>query len=315
MQKKTILPLSAAIAFLSMGIAANSQAQLVSCGDVITTPTTLDANLVCPIADADSVAIVIEGPGGSLSMGDYSLTCSTSAFGSGIVLLGQGARLSGGTVTGCGDAVTLGGDGSHFVTNVYITDFGDDAVYIDSNNNVVTNMEIVGDDWDSDEGIDIAGHNNVVNFNYIEGAGDEGIEIAGDFNIVSSNEVLGSANDGIEIDGAFANVTNNYTHHNGSSGIEVDGNFGTIFSNTVANNDGGVDLDQGTSNVINNNTVSDNGTYGIFIFDAEPTNNTISNNTSLGHTYDLFDAVDFDCSGDNTWENNTFSTSQPACLE
>lgn len=299
-----------------MGIATGSQAQAVSCGDVITTPTTLDSDLVCTIADEFSVAIAIEGPSGSLSMGDYSLTCSTNEFGTGIILLESGARLSGGSVIGCGDAVTVGGDGSHFVTGVTITDFGDDAVYIESNGNVVSNMHIVGDGTDSDEGIDIQGDNNLVNNNIIEFAGDEGIEVAGDRNTVTSNEVYYSDNDGIEIDGTYANVTNNITAFNGSSGIEIDSDNGTISQNVVANNtEGGIDLDQGDSNVIANNNVDDNGTYGIFILDDEPTNNTISGNVSEGQTYDLFDAVDLDCTGSNTWQNNTFTTSDPSCLD
>ncbi|WP_445364678.1 right-handed parallel beta-helix repeat-containing protein [Microbulbifer sp. ANSA003] len=316
MQKKSILPLSAAIAVLSMGIASGSQAQAVSCGDVITSPTTLDSDLVCTIADEFSVAIAIEGPSGSLSMGDYSLTCSTNEFGTGIILLESGARLSGGSVIGCGDAVTVGGDGNHFVTGVTITDFGDDAVYVESDFNVVSNMTITGDGWDSDEGIDIQGNNNLVNNNLVENAGDEGIEVAGDYNTVTFNEVYFSGNDGIEIDGIFANITNNISAFNGSSGIEIDSDNGTISLNNVTDNEeGGIDLDQGDSNSIVNNNVVDNGTYGIFISDDEPTNNTISGNFSEGQTYDLFDAVDFDCSGSNTWQNNTFTTSDPSCLD
>ncbi|AWF80913.1 hypothetical protein BTJ40_08880 [Microbulbifer sp. A4B17] len=314
MQKKTILPLASAIAVLSMGITAGAQAQ-VSCGDTITTPTTLDSDLVCTIADEFSVALAIEGPSGRLSMGDYSLTCSTNEFGTGIILLGSGARLTGGSVIGCGDAVTLSEDGSHFASDVYITDFGDDGVYVESNNNVVSFMEIINDGSDSDEGIDIQGNNNLISANYVEGAGDEGIEVAGDFNTVTANEVSFSTFDGIEIDGDFAVVVNNTSAFNGGSGIEVDANNGTISTNTISFNDSGIDLDQGDNNAITNNSVTDNGTYGIFILDDGPTNNTITNNVSEGHTYDLFDAFDTDCTGSNTWQNNTFSTSDPACLD
>ncbi|WHI47718.1 right-handed parallel beta-helix repeat-containing protein [Microbulbifer sp. VAAF005] len=316
MQKKSSLPLSAAIAVLAMGITTGSQAQTVSCGDVITTPTTLDSDLTCTIADEFSVAIAIEGPSGSLTMGDYSLTCSTNEFGTGIILLGSGARLTGGSVISCGDAVTLGGNGNHYVTGVTITDFGDDAVYVESDSNVVSNMHIVGDGTDSDEGIDIQGNNNLVNSNIIEFAGDEGIEVGGDYNTVTSNEVYYSDNDGIEIDGIFAHVTNNITAYNGSSGIEIDSDNGTISLNNVSDNEeGGINLDQGDSNSISNNNVVNNGTNGIFILDDEPTNNTISGNVSQGQTFDLFDPLDPDCTDSNTWQNNTFTTSDPSCLD
>ncbi|WP_444944503.1 right-handed parallel beta-helix repeat-containing protein [Microbulbifer sp. ZKSA006] len=315
MQKKSISPLSAAIALLSMGIATGSQAQTVSCGDVITTPTTLDGDLVCTIADSHDVAITIEGPAGSLSMGEYSLTCSTNEYGRGILLEESGARLSGGEVIGCHDALTLAGNGSHTVADVNVSDFGDDAVTVRSDNNLVSDMEVIGDASDSDNGIVIRGDFNVIYSNTVEAAGDEGILINGSFNSVIANETVYSKYDGIEVNGTFSNVHGNISAFNGGSGIEIDDDLNTISGNTiVGNGNGGIDLDRGDGNSINGNYVISNDTYGIFILDSKPTNNTISGNTATGQTYDLYDAVDPDCTGSNIWENNIATTASPSCL-
>ncbi|WP_444896770.1 right-handed parallel beta-helix repeat-containing protein [Microbulbifer sp. SSSA005] len=316
MQKKYILPLSAALAVLSMGVATGSQAQAVSCGDVITTPTTLDSDLVCTIADEFSVAIAIEGPSGSLSMGDYSLTCSTNKFGTGIILLESGARLSGGSVIGCGDAVTVVGDGGHYVTGVTITDSGNNAVYVKSNFNVVSSMTITGGSGVVDEGILIQGNNNLVNNNFVGNTDNPGIEITGAYNHVYFNEVYFCATDGIVAGGIFSRVTHNTSNFNGYQGISVAGSYGTIAQNKITDNDfAGIQILQGEFNNIANNNVVDNGTYGIYIADSMPTDNTISGNFSKGHTYDLYDPENFACISSNTWINNTFTTSDPGCLD
>ncbi len=85
----------------------------VACGDTITTAETLTGNLDCPGAPVLTI-----GAGGSLDMNGFQVTCNGGLFG--IVMLGDGASLSNGSVGNCSSsAIELYGD-KQKLTGVYV---------------------------------------------------------------------------------------------------------------------------------------------------------------------------------------------------
>ena len=59
--------------------------------------------------------------GSVLNLGGHTVTCSGRAFMSGISLMGRGAHLTNGTVSGCFGGVGLGGEGGNTMTKVTVT--------------------------------------------------------------------------------------------------------------------------------------------------------------------------------------------------
>ncbi|WP_445363587.1 right-handed parallel beta-helix repeat-containing protein [Microbulbifer sp. ANSA003] len=206
----------------------------VSCGDVITTAEVLTQDLLCDLTAAEPDALTIVGPEGSLSMGDFSVTCATGAGfgGAGIRILGQGAVLTGGAINDCFDNIFIDGVGYH----------------------TVVGTELVGS---VDDGIDIDSIFNNISGCIITDSGRVGVDMDDDFNTLSSCVVSLSVSDGIQVDDSFSNVFNNISTFNGGAGILIEGSSSNIISqNLISSNDGGgivLEFTNSTNNVITGN--------------------------------------------------------------
>ena len=104
-----------------VGTALPAAAQ-VACGDTITGTAVLTEDLTCP---NDDPALTVDG--GTLVLRGNTVSCDGNDA-TGILLIGEGARLSDGTVTACTDGVVLDGEGDHKVCR------------IDSNENQLTGV-------------------------------------------------------------------------------------------------------------------------------------------------------------------------------
>ncbi|WP_444942103.1 right-handed parallel beta-helix repeat-containing protein [Microbulbifer sp. ZKSA004] len=307
-------------ALLSLGSSLSPSINAVECGDIITEPATLTEDLTCSINDPNSAALTIQGPSGSLYMAGFSLTCSGLDQSNGIVLTGSSGELSTGTINGCNDAVVLSESGFHTVYGINILLPLDDGIVVSSNGNTVIGNFTLGDGSDSDDGIDINGNYNFISQNIIELSGDEGMEVDGIANTIIDNTITGSDSDGVELDGDFSIFISNTILGNDNTGIEIEGSSCTVSNNTVTGNgSSGITLQSSASNNnITQNNSNDNGAYGIFVTSMNATGNSIVFNTATGNgLFDLIDLFeDSDCSvNSNLWSGNTFSTSDPSCLE
>lgn len=111
---------AAAAAFTYLGF-FTSPALAVECGDVITTDTTLTAD-VGPCTSATDPALTVVGA--TLDMAGKSLRCDADSPAVGILLDGNASTLANGAVRGCGTdgGVVLGGTGKHQVAAVVSRD-------------------------------------------------------------------------------------------------------------------------------------------------------------------------------------------------
>ncbi|MFA0813573.1 right-handed parallel beta-helix repeat-containing protein [Microbulbifer epialgicus] len=304
-----------------------SQAAAVDCYDVITAPTILTQDLTCELTAENPIALTIVGPFGSLSMNGRQLNCIYDSEDedqwAGILIEGASGLVNGGGIVGCPDGVHVKGAGSHSVNNMEILDFEDDGVLVESDNNLVSGNQIIGQGLAIiGDGVDANGHFTTIVENYIEGAGDEGVEIDGEYVKVISNHIVGSGQDGVEVDADFAVVRANILENNGSDGVEIVEDFSSVSQNYVFGNvDDGIEFSGGSDNLVSQNIVVNNGrvgetdSAGIIISNVGSINNTIFGNIAFGNiNYDLRDEFDPDCTGSNSWLANTFGTADPPCL-
>ncbi|WHI49699.1 right-handed parallel beta-helix repeat-containing protein [Microbulbifer sp. MLAF003] len=310
------------VAFIfSIFISFNSLA--VECGDIISTPKFLLQDLNCHLSPEKPVALTIEGPSGSLTMGNKQLTCSFNAGEGevGIALEGFAARLVGGQINDCPNGVIARGRGSHSIIETEIHAALFEGVTLESNNNIVSRSVVLGLGVTQGEGISLDGKNNTATENRVIGVGDEGIEIDGDFATVNFNYVDGNGDDGIDIEALNAIITANFVRGN-DEGISIEDDNAVVNSNTVTENGrNGIEIFGASNNLVSNNLVTKNGfvipgSAGIVILLESDENNEIVGNTSLGNSeVDLKDVFDPDCTGSNVWLDNIFETADPTCLK
>ncbi|WP_444935569.1 right-handed parallel beta-helix repeat-containing protein [Microbulbifer sp. JMSA004] len=303
-----------------LGISLSSNISAIECGDIITEPATLTEDLTCSIDDPNSAALTIQGPGGSLYMAGFALTCSGLDQSNGIALTGSSGELSTGTINGCNDAIVLSDGGFHTVYGINIFFPLDDAIVVSSNSNAVIGNYTVGDGSDSDDGIDINGNYNYISQNSIESSGDEGMEIFGVSNTIIENTITGSDSDGVELYGNYNIFVSNTILNNDSTGIVIGGSSCTVSNNTVTGNGSSGILLQSlaSNNGLSQNTSSNNGAYGIYVAGIDVIGNSIVFNTTTGNgIFDLFDLFEAeDCSiNNNLWSGNIAGSTYPNCLD
>ncbi|WP_444894269.1 right-handed parallel beta-helix repeat-containing protein [Microbulbifer sp. TRSA001] len=303
-----------------LGISLSSNISAIECGDIITEPATLTEDLTCSIDDPNSAALTIQGPGGSLYMAGFTLTCSGLDQSNGIALTGSSGELSTGTINGCNDAIVLSDGGFHTVYGINIFFPLDDAIVVSSNSNAVIGNYTVGDGSDSDDGIDINGNYNYISQNSIESSGDEGMEIFGVSNTIIENTITGSDSDGVELYGNYNIFVSNTILNNDSTGIVIGGSSCTVSNNTVTGNGSSGILLQSlaSNNGLSQNTSSNNGAYGIYVAGIDVIGNSIVFNTTTGNgIFDLFDLFEAeDCSiNNNLWSGNIAGSTYPNCLD
>ncbi|AWF81958.1 hypothetical protein BTJ40_14615 [Microbulbifer sp. A4B17] len=298
----------------SLGLTISLNSFAVSCGDTITTQETLTEDLLC----TDNPALTISGPGGGLDLAGFTVECSDSSN-EGIYLTGLAASVTSGEVTNCFNSILLVDDGVHSVTDIEITEPDEVGVVIDSNSNFVTGVQVIAGSGDFATGINIedpASYNQILG-NFVEGAVFAGIYVEGRGNNITSNEIVGSDNFGIRLDpDGFSNlILQNIIDGGAGIGIAVNSDFNLISQNSINNNQTGISIESADNNTVNINTSDNNSVYGIAIQGTDANFNSIlSNSADNNGDFDLFASDDPDCTSTNNWIGNSFTTSDPGCL-
>jgi parallel beta-helix repeat protein len=174
----------------------------------------------------------------------------------------------------------------------------------------------------SQNGIQLeASDQNEVSSNNFEQIGELAIFVRGSSNVVSGNKIVGSGFGGINVDGTSGRADGNIVEGN----VVTDGvSYGiamwratncSLTGNTVTRNGIGIVLtDHSLGNLVEGNNVTGNKGGGISIGEGS-SGNTVKGNFAKGNgdgtnAFDLFDA-----SGNNIWQNNTYSTKKPDTLQ
>jgi len=323
-----ILP---ALAFCFVVGASTLGAQVV-CGDIITTPAELTADLICDGNDAGP-ALTVMGPGGKLDLNGFTVDCDNDADATdtdGIVLTGRKALVHSGTVTDCTDGVVLIAPGHHHVANI-------------------TSELNSGDGFRVPDG---GSNRNKLNANTAQDNGGAGFHVGSAAGSSSDNSFVANLSDdnggyGLRIwtTGGGHKVNGNTFSNNGAAGIVVHVSASqAIHGNTIfSNGTQGIGILAGGRNVITENMIDDNGTIslasstGLLVRGTDDnrlegnivtgsrrgidlsanganfsTDNRIEGNTVTGNTVDMSDAS-ADCDN-NKWKGNTFNTSNKACI-
>jgi parallel beta-helix repeat protein len=216
-----------------------ADAVTLSCGDTITTDTTLTADVTC----TSYSGVYFGARGITLDLNGYSIT-STSHTGAGVYNDGfDGVTIQNGTISGFFDGVDVVVANRNTVQDLTLLDLGGTGIYvIEGNGN-----KILGNTY-SDPfgggGINIVGSRNVIDGNSITGAGGIGIIVQGGLvltargNKVTFNDTNGNGQ-GIEVDSASARtlVEGNHANNNTSAGISIY-SPSTTLTNNEANDNG-----------------------------------------------------------------------------
>ena len=287
-------------------LAAAGPALAVECGDTITGSTRLERDLIC----TNDPALTVDG--GVLDLGGFTVVCDhpppppvPPATGVGILLEGEGARLSDGAVTGCFVAVQVAGDGGHTVRGLTAS-AGNQGILVESGGNRVLDSHILR--GLEDAAVQVNGSDNLLRGNQVAGSSDQGFEINGSDNQIVGNSIGGVA-EGIQLEGERNHVLRNRIVGATDRGIDVRGLVEPTGGHVIADNlivdgvDGIATLESSNGNRISRNTIYGNSDQGIF---AGTLGNTIEGNRALLNTVDLQDNT-VDCD-DNLWRDNEFET-------
>ncbi|MEM6497397.1 MAG: right-handed parallel beta-helix repeat-containing protein [Pseudomonadota bacterium] len=239
-----------------------------------------------------AVAFIAPGATGRLTtpgaVNDSLTLGGSNTHVAGITIVGHGAG-------GAGDGVSVGDNRSNvFLTNLNISNAGDDSVDIEDNNQVtVINLTSTNP---VEDGIDISDDNNVTIIGgSISNSGEEGIEISDD-NVVSITGITitnNNAEDGISMfSGNNVTIRNVSITGPGNDGIQANfGNTLNISGLTVTNMDYAISLfgsppGNGNSATITNSTFSNINTD---VFYVEPNNSlSVTNSVINGAGNDVF---------------------------
>jgi len=305
----------------------------IKCGTVITTDTTLTANV---------------GPcvGGGLVIGADNITLDLGRFG----ILGRANR------SGDGVGIHLVGRTGVTVKNGRVIDF-DAGVAIEGGSANTISKLLAKDNigttkrGDFGEGIALSSSsgNRIIGNDVVHNGPFDGIGLFGassgnliEDNVVADNNIAATADDGIRIEGPGA--TNNTLRGNTVTGSTLDGiavfsdqatgqlNVNNLIeANTVSANGFGLlgarpgegirTFLRANGTIIRNNVVQDNAGSGILIGSGS-LSNAIVTNTSTGNArqattssprYDLHDANTTPPCDANVWSGNVFGTANQAC--
>ena len=273
------------VVVLPLALVSTSWAAHVSCGDVITSNTTLDGN-VGPCAT--DPAIEVQGSA-MLDLNGFTVSCMTTAT-VGISLTGKGAKLRNGVVEGCNDGVRLLGTGGHKVERVLSTQ------------NQFNGFRS-GDD----------SHKNKLDGNSATDNGDDGFEISGDGVTLTNNTSTSNSDRGFNINGTAEGLKaqGNTAARNSGDGFGIFGTEHKVFKNTSQQNgDDGYEFGVSSGHTVKLNRAYDNASHGI---ENRATDSTFQKNTVLGHSTDIFEVDPF-CDN-NSYSKNSFGTATQTCVE
>lgn len=317
------------VGLVTAGATAASSAVPVKCGTVITSSTTLTAN-VGPCARG---GLVIGADGVTLDLGGFAVQGrpNRTGDGAGILLQGRtGVTVKNGRVTDFDAGVALVGGSGNRVENLLVKDnigttkrgdFGDGIALSGSSGNVIFNNDVIHNG--PFDGIGLFGpssnnllEDNVVSGNDVSFTADDGIRIEGPGardNTVRGNTVTASTLDGIAV---FADSgTGNFNTGNVIVDNLVTGNgFGLLGARP---GDGIRVFVRANNTTVQGNTVQDNAGSGIFV---NAQNNTITGNVATGNARQAAAGTRFDLHDSNTacdnnvWSGNVFGTASQACI-
>ncbi|AWF83267.1 hypothetical protein BTJ40_21965 [Microbulbifer sp. A4B17] len=221
--------LLAAIGVVSLSL--SGMASAVSCGDTITTPSTLTAALSC----TENPAVTVEGAG-SLDLNGYSITC-TNGSGIGIKVLGAGRIINdsvgGNFIKNCDTGVFVDGIGGHIIQNVNALENLTSGFALVSNGNLLESSTA-----DSNDGIGVRMlgignqvRNSIITFNTLQG-----VRVAGNSSIVLLNDIsLNDASGVVIADANSSLISSNTANDNGTNGILLQ-DFSQV-GNVIVGND------------------------------------------------------------------------------
>lgn len=276
----------------------------VACGQVITTNTTLDADVgPCPgdgiIIGADNVTLDLNGHTVLGAPPEGTPVGSTAGIKVDAV---SGARVRNGTVTGFGRGVFLLLRGRSTVEDL-----------------VVRGNQTIG--------IAMISFENVIRRNVVQGNGTEGVVVGGGTgNLIESNVIHGNGGTGFFLDRGGPNtrsggttVRGNSIAANGMHGVVLSGLTGgaSVVSNNIAQNGGnGVVIgDLATSHLVQGNHIVGNLADGVLIVRTPIGGgfNRIIGNVALRNA--RFDLADDNTNCDaNIWSGNQFGTRNQSCI-
>lgn len=220
------------------GLFTPTQGGAISCGDTLGPGGKFV--LTADVGPCPGTGLTVDSA--KLEMAGFTVSCSGPGF-NGVSVIGTGAVVKNGIVTGCQNGFDIQGSGHRLKGNA-----------------AIGNIE---------KGFEVGGDNNKLRKNSASGNGDEGFDTSGDNNQLKRNNASGNSHNGFDI--------------------------------------------QSSNNTMKKNIANGNGSHGIIISEGF-TGNTVSRSTATGNgDEDLFDE-NGECAS-NTWSQNTFGTSDPACIQ
>ncbi|MDQ4131779.1 MAG: right-handed parallel beta-helix repeat-containing protein [Actinomycetota bacterium] len=338
----------------ALGVPTPAHATHLSCGQTITTNTTLDSD----IGPCTNFGLIVGANGITLDLNGHRIF-GTSAVNdkAGVYLLNRvGVTVRNGTLTDFDIGVAIEGGSRNLVTGVNAQHNiggaggigGDGIALLSTRNNAISGNRTVDNgpfsgigiysrvDSDHPRATSGPSQGNVIDGNYVFG------------NIISRNRVnpTGTDNDGIrmENDAAFNTLSNNQVLRNGLDGIalfadtadntvrgnQVEGNG--FYRTTARRGSGIIVFSRSTRNLVENNLSVRNADSGIDIRPPVGTsvgalNNSILNNTAVnnsalpfipspvfGPSFDLKDGNVNPPCDNNTWFGNRYRTFNQPCV-
>jgi nitrous oxidase accessory protein NosD len=327
---------------LAQGLPVHAE---VICGMTISEEVLLKRDLACDTP----TAITVEGPGGQLNLGGHTVSCISADHTNGILLVGEKAKVTNGTVTNCQLGVVAADKGHHriieitsldhsgagFTTgglgifvgskgNFFITNHAKnstDGFFINGNENFLFDNSSV----ESLRGFVVTQKRNKFTLN-VATNNDVGfsIQLGADENHFIKNLAEENAFAGFEIGGNRNKLVKNRATGNGRNMIDVgfriiDANDNFLAWNHSEKNTGfGFEIVgffiRSERNVLRGNLAHHNEQVGIALQLLAENNTVMENDGKENGTFDLQDANP-DCN-DNTWIENTFTTADPEeCIQ
>jgi parallel beta-helix repeat protein len=316
----------------------------VTCGQEITTNTTLDGDLVCN----GGPALIVTADNVVLDLGGFTISGhgAASAGAPGILLRNvKGVTVRKGTIKGFGAGVAIVGGANNVVQNLTCEDnigdpdgdFGDGITMSGSSGNHIqgntirrngpfSGISVVGACSGNEIRDNVVTDNNMLPGDASVGRQDMGIRIEGpaaNNNKIIGNTVTGSGADGIVILPTCADPQTGCTGTPGNESNEISKNMS--HKNGTSGNGSGIRLFSvaapvaPTKTTIADNVTNDNVTNGITIDAAgaatpEPTKHKITGNSGRGNgQFDGYDGNTPAC-GSNTWAHNNFARVNQPCV-
>jgi parallel beta-helix repeat protein len=286
-----------------------AHAAVVSCGDVITEDTTLEADVgPCP-----GNGIVIGADNITLDLGGHTILGTGSFNSSGIdVAVRSGVRVRNGTVTGFQIGVRLvQGLGGHTVERLSVVGNLCTGIGISGTRSILVRGNDVSDN--GCVGVGISGTtNSTVEANRISDNASHGVSFtigglssrATAGNVIRSNVIRGNGGDGVSV-GTLAgsnSIIGNVIAGNAQNGVHI-----VVFS-----------FDQ-CCTLVQGNRITGNGANGVLIDQNLPAalpadlRIRVLSNVATGNA--IFDLADLNENCDNnTWAGNTYGTRNQPCI-